>query len=470
RDAGMDSFPFDATRAGIIVGSGIGGSRTIEEGYATLIEKGPRSLTPFLVPKLLINTAACEVSIRFGLKGPLSALSVACSTGSNAIGDAFRIVQRGDADVMLAGSTEACVTPLAYGGFCATRSMSSSESPETGSRPFDRDRDGFVMGEGAGIAVLEERDHALSRGARIYAEVVGYGSTSDAYHLTAPDPDGDGMARVMMAALKDAAVDPNEVGYINAHGTSTVLNDKCESAAILRVFGDHAAILKVSSTKSMIGHLMAAAGAAEFVATVMSIHTGQIPPTINYQTPDPDCPLDHVTDGFETVNARVAMSNSFGFGGGNACLVIRRHDAGDAGQSLSAGVRPLSETRRSGMSAVDHLGTYAEGWTTGNADVLLTALADEYTFDDPNAGKFPKSNMAEYMAAFKEQIRSATGGDLPEPLMEVSEIVTREEGDSLTAWCWWAVPGTEIRGSGLIKAGPEGVRSEVITYYTRLPD
>ena len=335
RDAGMDSFPFDATRAGIIVGSGIGGSRTIEEGYATLIEKGPRSLTPFLVPKLLINTAACEVSIRFGLKGPLSALSVACSTGSNAIGDAFRIVQRGDADVMLAGSTEACVTPLAYGGFCATRSMSSSESPETGSRPFDRDRDGFVMGEGAGIAVLEERDHALSRGARIYAEVVGYGSTSDAYHLTAPHPDGDGMARVMMAALKDAAVDPNEVGYINAHGTSTVLNDKCESAAILRVFGDHAAALKVSSTKSMIGHLMAAAGAAEFVATVMSIHTGQIPPTINYQTPDPDCPLDYVTDGFETVNARVAMSNSFGFGGGNACLVIRRHDdGGDPGQHL----------------------------------------------------------------------------------------------------------------------------------------
>jgi len=329
RDAGMDSCTFDATRAGIIIGSGIGGSQTIEEGLVTLNQKGPRGLSPFFVSKLLINTAACEVSIRFGLKGPLSALSVACSTGSNAIGDAFRIVQRGEADMMLAGGAEACVTPLAYGGFCATRSMSSSQSPETASRPFDKDRDGFVMGEGAGMVVVEERDHALNRDARIYAEIVGYGNTSDAYHLTAPDPEADGMARVMMAALEDASVDPAEVEYINAHGTSTVLNDKHESAAILRVFGDHATTLKVSSIKSMIGHLMAAAGAAEFVATAMSIHTGQIPPTINYHNPDPDCPLDYVTNGAEKINARIALTNSFGFGGGNACLVICRHEDQD---------------------------------------------------------------------------------------------------------------------------------------------
>ncbi len=324
-DAGLGTSDFDPTRVGTIVGSGIGGSQSIEDGYVTLNTKGPRALNPFLVPKLLINTAACEISIRFGLKGPLSALSVACSTGSNAIGDAFRILERGDADIMLAGSTEASVTPLAYGGFCATRSMSVNTSPETASRPFDRERDGFVMGEGAGITVLEERDHALRRGAKIYAEIVGYGSTSDAYHLTAPDPEGDGMARVMAAALRDAAMEPAEVGYINAHGTSTVLNDKQESLAIARVFGDHAGTLKISSIKSMIGHLMAAAGAVEFVATVMSVFTGQVPPTINYRTPDPDCPLDYVTAGAETIDPEVALSNSFGFGGGNACLVVRRH-------------------------------------------------------------------------------------------------------------------------------------------------
>ena len=326
RDARLDGSGFDDTRAGVIVGSGIGGGQAIEEGAATLAAKGPRALSPFLVPKLLVNAAACQVSIRFGLKGPLSAPSVACSTGSNAVGDACRIIERGDADLMLAGSAEACITPLAYGGFCATRSMTTSDSPETASRPFDRHRDGFVMGEGAGIAVLEAREHAQRRGARVWAEVVGYGSTADAHHLTAPEPDGDGMARVMAAALRDAGLAPPDVGHINAHGTSTPLNDRIESAAIGRVFGPHARALKVSSTKSMIGHCMAAAGALEFVATALSVHAGLVPPTINYRTPDPDCPLDYVTAGPVPMRPRVALSNSFGFGGGNACLAVRAHE------------------------------------------------------------------------------------------------------------------------------------------------
>jgi len=328
-DAGLDATNFDPVRAGVIIGSGIGGSQTIEDGYRLLQERGPGALSPFFVSKLLVNMAACTVSIRHGLKGPLSAPSVACSTGANAIGDAFRVVQSGFADIMLAGSSEACVTPLAYGGFCAARAMTRSQDPARASRPFDRQRDGFVMGEGAGLAVLESRPHALARGARIYAEVVGYGNTADAFHLAAPAPDGDGMARAMRAALTDAGLPPDAMDYINAHGTSTVLNDKCESAAIMRVFGDHAPKLKVSSIKSMIGHLMAAAGAVEFVSTVMSVHTGIVTPTINYQEPDPDCPLDYVTGGAETLPLDVAMTNSFGFGGGNACLVVKQHRKSD---------------------------------------------------------------------------------------------------------------------------------------------
>jgi 3-oxoacyl-[acyl-carrier-protein] synthase II len=325
QDAGLDSFAFDKNRAGVIIGSGIGGSQTIEDGYSRLNKDGPRGLQPFFVSMLLVNMAACMVSIKYGLKGPLSALSIACSTGSNAIGDAFRILQRGDADIMLAGSSEACIYPLAYGGFCATHSMSPNTCAENASRPFDKNRDGFVMGEGAGIVVLESMQHALKRGAKIYAEIVGYGNTADAYHFTAPEPQGDGMVRVMQAALRDACLNAQEIGYINAHGTSTVLNDKIESAAIIKVFGDHAKILKVSSIKSMVGHLMAAAGAVEFVATVMSVYTGILPPTINYQEPDPDCPLDYVTRGAEALDLKAAMSNSFGFGGGNACLLIKKY-------------------------------------------------------------------------------------------------------------------------------------------------
>ena len=322
-DSGLKFF--DRNRAGVVIGSGIGGSQALDEGYSRLREKGPRGLSPFLVSRMLVNMAAALVSIEFGFKGPLSAPSVACSTGSNAIGDAFRILQRGDADVMLAGSSEACISPLPYGAFCSTRSMTPSDSADSASRPFDRNRDGFVMGEGAGIVVLENLEHALERGARIYGEIVGYGNTADAYHLTAPEPQSNGMIRVMLAALQDAGLCCEDIGYINAHGTSTVLNDKCESAAIKKVFGEHADSLKVSSIKSMIGHLMAAAGAVEFVSTVMSVYTGKIPPTINYREPDPDCSLDYVINGAESLVLNAAISNSFGFGGGNSCLAVKKY-------------------------------------------------------------------------------------------------------------------------------------------------
>ncbi|MBN2399695.1 MAG: beta-ketoacyl-ACP synthase II [Candidatus Aminicenantes bacterium] len=326
KDAGLENNGFNGERAGVIIGSGIGGSATIEEGHHRIQEKGPKSLTPFFVSKLLINMAACMVSIRFGLKGPLSAPSVACSTGANAIGDAFRILQRGDADIMLAGGSEAAITPLPYAGFCASRSMSANPDPETASRPFDRLRDGFVMGEGAGVVVLERREHAVQRQARIYAELAGYGNTADAYHFTAPEPQGDGMIRVIKAALKDAAITPAEIGYINAHGTSTVVNDKVESVAIINVFGGQARTLKVSSIKSMIGHLLSAAGAVEFIATVMSVRDGMVPPTIHLRETDPDCPLDYVSRGAESLALRYAASNSFGFGGGNACLVVKKYE------------------------------------------------------------------------------------------------------------------------------------------------
>jgi 3-oxoacyl-[acyl-carrier-protein] synthase II len=326
KDAGLTTYAFDGNKSGVIIGSGIGGAFTIQKGFFDLHEKGPKSLSPFFVSKSLINMAACMVSITHGLRGPLSAPCVACSTGANAIGDAFRILERGDADIMLAGGTEASINPLPFGGFCAARSMSQrNDCVEKASRPFDKNRDGFVMGEGSGIVVLERLEHALDRNAQIYAEIVGYGNTADAFHLTAPEPNGDGMVRVMKAALRDATVDPREVGYINAHGTSTVLNDKIESAAIMKVFGGHGKHLKISSIKSMIGHLLAAAGAVEFVATVKSIYTGKLPPTINYEEPDPDCPLDYVTNGVESIDLEVALNNSFGFGGGNACLVVRKY-------------------------------------------------------------------------------------------------------------------------------------------------
>jgi 3-oxoacyl-[acyl-carrier-protein] synthase II len=326
-DAGLNTFAFDSYRAGVIIGSGIGGAITIQDGYSKLQEKGPKSINPFFVSKALINMAACLVSITYGLRGPLSAPCVACSTGANAIGDAFRIIQRGDADIMLAGGTEASINPLPFAGFCAARSMSTqNDCVEKASRPFEKNRDGFVMGEGAGIVVLERLEHALNRNARIYAELVGYGNTADAFHFTAPEPSGDGMIRVMRAALNDAGIDPQEVKYINAHGTSTALNDKIESEAIMEVFGDHCKNLKISSIKSMIGHLLAAAGSTEFVSTVMSVYTGKLPPTINYEESDPECPLDYVTNGAESIDFKLALSNSFGFGGGNVCLIVKKYE------------------------------------------------------------------------------------------------------------------------------------------------
>ncbi len=326
-DAGLNTFAFDGNRAGVIIGSGIGGALTIQDGHSRLQEKGPKSISPFMVSKSLINMAACLVSITYGLKGPLSAPSVACSTGANSIGDAFRIIQRGDADIMLAGGTEASINPLPFAGFCAARSMSTrNDCVEKASRPFDKNRDGFVMGEGAGIVVLERLEHALSRNARIYAELVGYGNTADAFHFTAPEPGGDGMIRVMTVALNDAGMEPQKVKYINAHGTSTVLNDKIESAAIMQVFGDHSKDIKISSIKSMIGHLLAAAGSTEFASTVMSVNTGILPPTINYEESDPECPLDYVANGVESIDLEVALSNSFGFGGGNVCLIVKKYE------------------------------------------------------------------------------------------------------------------------------------------------
>jgi 3-oxoacyl-[acyl-carrier-protein] synthase II len=324
QDAGLDSHGFDPTRAGVIIGSGIGGSKGIEKGYEALGARGPRGMSSFTVSHFLINMAACQVSIEYGLKGYLSASSTACSTGVGAIGDAMRVLQRGDADMMFAGASEACIDVFTYGGFCANRSMTSNPDPDTASRPFDKNRDGFVMGEGAGIVILETLDHARGRGANILAELIGYGNTTDAYHLTAPHPEGEGVIRVMQAALDDAGIEPRQVDYINAHGTSTPLNDKSESIAIGKVFGDHANNLKISSNKSMIGHLMAASGAVEFVATVCSVKNQMAPPTINYRDPDPDCPYDYVPNQALALDIDIALSNSFGFGGGNVCLAIRR--------------------------------------------------------------------------------------------------------------------------------------------------
>jgi 3-oxoacyl-[acyl-carrier-protein] synthase II len=327
-DAGLDVGKVEAARFGVLIGSGVGGITTLLDGEATLKGKGPERVSPFIVPMLIINMASGLVSMRFGAKGPNSAVVTACATGNHAIGDASRLIQRGDADVMIAGGAEAMLVPLTVAGFCAMKAMSTrNDEPERASRPFDADRDGFVCAEGAGILILEALEHAMAREARIYAEVVGYGLTSDAHHLTAPDPEGDGAARAMALALSDAGVVPGDVGYINAHGTSTPYNDKFETLAIKRVFGDHAHRLAVSSTKSMTGHLLGAAGGVEAVATVLALRHGLLPPTINYQTPDPDCDLDYVPNQARKVDIEFALSNAFGFGGTNATLLFRRSPA-----------------------------------------------------------------------------------------------------------------------------------------------
>ena len=327
-DAGLDPAKVDGTRFGVLVGSGIGGITTLLENHRTLIEKGPDRVSPFFIPMLIINMASGLVSMRYGAKGPNSSVVTACATGNHAIGDAFKIIQRGDADAMIAGGAEAIILPLTISGFCQMKAMSTrNDEPTRASRPFDLNRDGFVCGEGGGLLVLESLEHALARDARIYAEVIGYGMTSDAYHMTAPDPEGDGAARSMAAALKDAGLDPAAVGYINAHGTSTPYNDKFETMAIKRVFGAHAHKLAVSSTKSMIGHLLGAAGGAEAIATVLAIYHGILPPTINYETPDPECDLDYVPNQARKQEVEAALSNAFGFGGTNATLAFRRYRA-----------------------------------------------------------------------------------------------------------------------------------------------
>ncbi len=324
-DSGLKITDKNAERAGVIVGSGIGGLRSIEHYHSVLLEKGPRRITPFFIPMLVVNLASGQISIKFGAKGPNSAVVTACATGSHAIGDAFKIIQRGDADAMIAGGTEAVITPLGIGGFNAMKALSTrNDEPEKASRPFDMDRDGFVMGEGAGIMILESLETALERGAGIYAEIAGYGMAADAYHITAPSPNGEGAARCMKMALQDAGVDPSVVNYINAHGTSTKAGDEIETYAIKTVFGEYAYKIPVSSTKSMTGHLLGAAGGVESVISILSIKDDIIPPTINLDTPDPECDLDYVPKQARRTTVNYALSNSFGFGGTNACLLFRK--------------------------------------------------------------------------------------------------------------------------------------------------
>ena len=324
-DSGLDISKEDPYRIGVLVGSGIGSLRIIEEQHKVILEKGPSRVTPFLIPMLIVNMAAGHISIMIGVKGPNLCVTTACASGSHAIGDAMRIIQYGDADVMIAGGTESCITTLGIGGFCALKALSTrNNEPQRASRPFDKDRDGFVMSEGCGIVILEELEHAKKRNAKIYGEIVGYGMTGDAYHMTAPDIEGEGAARCMANALKDASLRPEDISYINAHGTSTSLNDKIETLAIKKVFGNQAKKIPVSSTKSMLGHQLGAAGAVEFVICCLAIERGVIPPTINYETPDPDCDLDYVPNKARKVKVDACLSNSLGFGGHNATVIVKK--------------------------------------------------------------------------------------------------------------------------------------------------
>lgn len=323
-DAGLEITPAIADQTGVIIGSGIGGLSTMETQHKVLQEKGPRRVSPFLVPMMICDLAAGEVSILVGAKGPNICIVTACATSTHAIGEAFEIIKRGEADICIAGGSEAGITPLGVAGFCSVRALSTrNEEPQRASRPFDAERDGFVIGEGAGIVVLETLEGAISRGAHIYAEVIGFGMTGDAYHITAPDPSGCGAARSMQNALDQANISPADVDYINAHGTSTAYNDEYETKAIKDVFKEHAYKIPISSTKSMTGHLLGAAGGIELIACAMAIETGIVPPTINYENFDPECDLSYVPNNAIEKNVSVAVSNSFGFGGHNAALVIR---------------------------------------------------------------------------------------------------------------------------------------------------
>ncbi len=325
QDSGLDPTKVDRERAGVIIGSGIGGMATFEAQARTIIEKGPRKVSPFFIPAMISNMASGIVAIEFNFAGPCFTVVSACATSTHALGEAMRTIQYGDADVMVAGGAEASCTPLSFAGFCSMKAMSTAnDAPEKASRPFDANRDGFVMGEGGCVFILESEEYARARGARIYCELAGYAATADAFHITQPDPDARGLATAMRRAMADAGVTPEQVNYINAHGTSTPYNDKFETIAIKKTFGEAAKAVAVSSTKSMTGHLLGAAGAVEAAVCVMAIKTGEIPPTINYETPDPECDLDYVPNVKRTAKVDVAMSNNLGFGGQNASIVFKR--------------------------------------------------------------------------------------------------------------------------------------------------
>jgi 3-oxoacyl-[acyl-carrier-protein] synthase II len=326
-DAALKVAPEESTKVGVYIGSGIGGLGSIEHYHQVLRDKGPGRVSPFFIPMTIINLASGQVAIRLGAKGPNSCAVTACATGNNCIGDAYRIIQRGEADVMIAGGAEAAITPLGVAGFASAKALSfRNDAPEKASRPFDRDRDGFVLGEGAGVIVLEDIEHARRRGARVYAEIIGYAMNSDAYHITAPPEEGEGAVRCMELAITDAGISKSDVGYINAHGTSTMA-DAIETKAIKQVFGDHAYRVPVSSTKSMTGHLLGAAGGIEAIFSILALHHGMLPPTINLDHPDPACDLDYVPNKARPASFNVALSNSFGFGGVNACLLFQRPEA-----------------------------------------------------------------------------------------------------------------------------------------------
>jgi 3-oxoacyl-[acyl-carrier-protein] synthase II len=322
----LDLDQIDKTRAGVLVGSGMGGLQTLEAQHKILLEKGPKRVSPFFIPMQIINLASGQISIRHGFQGANFSVVTACATGAHAAGEALRWIQRGEMDIMLVGGTEAAITKLAVAGFANMKALSTrNDDPTRASRPFDKDRDGFVIGEGSGVLILESLDHALARNAEIYAELIGYATTGDAYHITSPDPEGKGVSRCMQNALNDAEIAPSEIDYINAHGTSTPFNDKFETVAIKNVFNNHAHQVAISSTKSMIGHCLGAAGALELITTILAVKHDLAPPTINYETPDPDCDLDYVPNTARDLKINIALSNSFGFGGTNAALVVKKY-------------------------------------------------------------------------------------------------------------------------------------------------
>ena len=325
-NAKLDMAKEDPDRVGVIIGSGIGGMMTIETQHSVLLSRGPRKVSPFMIPSLISNMCGGLVAIELGARGPNFGVVSACATATHAIGESLRMIRTGEADVMICGGSEAAITPLAYAGFCSMKAMSTNnETPDKASRPFDAGRDGFIMGEGAGILVIESLEHALARGATIHCELAGYAATCDAYHITSPDPEGKGLSLAMTRSLKDARVEPSEVDYINAHGTSTPYNDKFETLAIKKVFGDHARKVHISSTKSMTGHLLGAAGGIESIISIKTIQTGEVPPTINYETPDPECDLDYTPNVKRQAVIKTVMSDNLGFGGQNAALVFRKY-------------------------------------------------------------------------------------------------------------------------------------------------